>query len=105
MSDQEKEGQETDGEEAKKAEALELPAFYGVKAGMTRIFGKNGNHIPVTVIKLISNKITQVKTMENDGYEAYQVAYGEKRAKLLNSPTKGHLAKASVEENFSQLKK
>ena len=96
MSEQQNEGQEIED----KSVALELPAFYGVKSGMTRIFGKNGNHIPVTVIKLIANKITQVKTLENDGYEAYQVAYGEKRPKLLNCPTKGRLAKAGVEENF-----
>ena len=50
MSEQEKEGQEMEGE-GPKANSLELPAFYGVKAGMTRIFGKNGNHVPVTVIK------------------------------------------------------
>ena len=84
------------------AEPLELSAFYGIKAGMTRIFSKNGNHVPVTVIKLITNRVTQVKTVEKDGYEAYQVAYGEKRPKLLNRPIKGHLAKAKVEENFSQ---
>ena len=100
MSEEEKK----ESENGEKAASLELPAFYGIKAGMTRIFGKNGNHIPVTVIKLISNKITQVLTVERDGYEAYQVAYGEKRPKLINRPTKGHLGRAGVMENFSRFR-
>ena len=91
-------------EEGGKSDSLELPAFYGIKLGMTRIFSKNGNHVPVTVIKLVSNRITQIKTLEKDGYEAYQIAHGEKRSKLLNSPTKGHLAKAQVKENFSRFR-
>ena len=89
-------------EDGKKEGKLEMPAFYGIKVGMTRIFGESGNHIPVTVIKLISNRVTQVKTLDNDGYEAYQIAYGEKRPKLLNRPIKGHLARAGVESNLSR---
>lgn len=86
---------------------IALDAVYGVKAGMTRVFDENGNHIPVTVIKVIPNLITQVKTTEKDGYNAYQVGYGEKRESLLNKPTKGILAKAGVSSNvtnFSEIK-
>lgn len=82
---------------------VSLPAFYGVKAGMTRIFDTNGNHVPVTVVKLIPNVISQVKTVEKDGYTAYQVAYNEKRESLITSPAKGHLKKANIAQNFSEL--
>jgi large subunit ribosomal protein L3 len=80
---------------------VSLDAFYGVKSGMTRIFDENGNHVPVTVIKLIPNLITQVKTTEKDGYSAYQLGYGEKRESLLTKPTKGHLKKAGVSNNVT----
>lgn len=86
---------------------IALDAVYGVKAGMTRVFDENGNHIPVTVVKIIPNLITQVKTSEKDGYNAYQVGYGEKREALLNKPNKGILAKAGVSQNvtnFSEIK-
>jgi len=82
---------------------VSLPAFYGIKAGMTRIFDQNGNHVPVTVLKLIPNVISQVKTTEKDGYTAYQVAFNEKRESLLNAPAKGHLKKASIEKSLSEL--
>lgn len=88
------------------AAKVALSAFYGVKAGMTRVFDSTGNHIPVTVIKLIPNFISQVKTQEKDGYEAYQVAYGEKREKLANNPIKGHLKKAGIDKtvvNFAEI--
>ena len=94
-------GQES-GEEGEPAPASEaslgfsLPVCYGVKAGMTRIFDSVGNHVPVTVIKLIPNYISQVKTREKDGYNAYQVAYGEKREKLLRKPGQGILRKAGI---------
>ena len=94
-------GQES-GEEGEPASASEaslefsLPVCYGVKAGMTRIFDSVGNHVPVTVIKLIPNYISQVKTREKDGYNAYQVAYGEKREKLLRKPGQGILRKAGI---------
>jgi large subunit ribosomal protein L3 len=81
---------------------ISLPAFYGIKAGMTRIFDQNGNHVPVTVVKLIPNVISQVKTAEKDGYTAYQVAYNEKRESLLTAPAKGHLKKANIEKSFSE---
>jgi large subunit ribosomal protein L3 len=81
---------------------VSLPAFYGVKAGMTRIFDQNGNHVPVTVVKLIPNVISQVKTTEKDGYSAYQVAYNEKRESLITAPVKGQLKKANIEKSFSE---
>lgn len=84
-----------------------LDAVFGVKAGMTRVFDENGNHVPVTVVKIIPNLITQVKTTDKDGYNAYQVGYGEKREALLNKPNKGILAKAGVSQNvthFSEIK-
>lgn len=86
---------------------IALNAVFGVKAGMTRVFDENGNHIPVTVIKIIPNLITQVKTTDKDGYNAYQVGYGEKREALLNKPNKGILVKAGVSQNvthFSEIK-
>ena len=90
-----------------KVPSVALPAFYGVKAGMTRIFDDSGNHVPVTVVKIVPNFITQVKTLQKDGYEAYQIAYFEKREKLVSKPVKGILAKAKVEKNltrFSELR-
>lgn len=82
--------------------SIVLPTFVGVKAGMTRIFDEVGNHIPVTVIKLIPNVITQIKTKSNDGYEAYQVGYYEKREKLVTKPVKGQLAKAKTNKNLTR---
>lgn len=86
---------------------VSLSAVYGQKAGMTRIFDEAGKHVPVTVIKLIPNVISQVKTIEKDGYSAYQVAYGEKREKLVTSPKKGQLKKAGIDKfltKFAELK-
>lgn len=79
----------------------QLSSFYGVKAGMTRIFNGEGNHIPVTVIKLIPNYISQVKTMEKDGYESYQVAYGEKTKRVSGKPAMGILYKAGINGCFT----
>lgn len=79
-----------------------LPVFYAQKAGMTRIFDEAGMHVPVTVVKLIPNVISQVKTNDKDGYEAYQVAFGEKREKLVTKPKKGQLTKAGVKEMLTQ---
>ena len=81
---------------------IALDYLVGIKAGMTRIFDERGSNVPVTVVQLIPNFITQVKTLAKDGYQAYQVGYGEKRGKLLNKPTKGILAKAKVENNLSR---
>jgi len=81
---------------------VSLAAIYGQKAGMTRIFDESGKHVPVTVIKLIPNVISQVKTTAKDGYNAYQVAYGEKREKLVTSPLKGQLKKAKIDKVLSK---
>jgi large subunit ribosomal protein L3 len=69
----------------------------GRKCGMTRIFTDAGESIPVTLIEATPNRITQVKTVENDGYTAIQVTTGTKRAALVNKPVAGHYAKAKVE--------
>lgn len=69
----------------------------GRKRGMTRVFTEQGDSIPVTVIEASPNRITQVKTLENDGYRALQITFGEKRTNLLNKPQVGHFSKAEVE--------
>ena len=69
----------------------------GRKAGMSRVFTEDGNSVPVTLIEGTPNRITQVKTVETDGYSAVQVTAGVKRASLLTKPESGHLAKAKVE--------
>lgn len=69
----------------------------GRKAGMSRMFTEDGKSVPVTLIEATPNRITQVKTLETDGYSAVQVAVGTKRAALINKPSTGHLAKAKVE--------
>jgi len=69
----------------------------GRKAGMTRIFTEDGASIPVSVIEVTANRITQIKTDENDGYQAIQVTTGTKKASRVNKPQAGHYAKAGVE--------
>lgn len=69
----------------------------GRKRGMTRVFTEQGESIPVTVVEVSPNRITQVKTVEVDGYRALQVTLGEKRTSLLNKPQVGHFSKAEVE--------
>ncbi len=69
----------------------------GRKAGMSRVFTEDGKSVPVTLIEATPNRITQVKTVETDGYSAVQVTAGIKRASLLTKPEAGHLAKAKVE--------
>ena len=69
----------------------------GRKAGMSRVFTEDGQSIPVTLIEATPNRITQVKTVDSDGYTAVQVTAGHKRASLINKPETGHLAKAKVE--------
>jgi large subunit ribosomal protein L3 len=66
----------------------------GTKLGMTQIFDESGLAIPVTIIKAGPCLITQIKTLETDGYNAIQVGYSEIQSKLLNKPTLGHLQKA-----------
>ena len=69
----------------------------GRKAGMSRLFTEDGKSVPVTLIEATPNRITQIKTVESDGYSAVQVAVGTKRAALVNKPEAGHLAKAKAE--------
>jgi large subunit ribosomal protein L3 len=69
----------------------------GRKVGMTRIFTEDGTSIPVTVLDVSNNRVTQVKTPETDGYTAVQVTYGTRRASRVAKPQAGHLAKAGVE--------
>src|SRR6201985_3525189 len=69
----------------------------GRKIGMTRIFTDDGAAVPVTVLDVGNNRITQIKTEETDGYTAVQVAYGKRRASRVTKPAAGHLAKAGVE--------
>src|SRR2546428_13336687 len=69
----------------------------GRKLGMTRIFTDDGGMLPVTVLDVSDNRITQIKTAEKDGYAAVQVAFGKRRANRVNKPLAGHLAKATVE--------
>src|SRR5918992_4606793 len=69
----------------------------GRKVGMTRIFTDDGGTLPVTVLDVSDNRVTQIKTEEKDGYAAVQVAFGMRRANRVNKPLAGHLAKAAVE--------
>jgi large subunit ribosomal protein L3 len=69
----------------------------GRKVGMTRIFTDDGDAVPVTVLDVSNNRVTQVKTVENDGYSAIQVAFGSRKPSRLTKPEAGHLAKAGVE--------
>lgn len=71
-------------------------ALLATKVGMTQVFGENGVLIPVTVLQAGPLYVTQVKTVENDGYAAVQVGYGDIRETLVNKPRKGHFAKAGV---------
>ena len=69
----------------------------GRKVGMTRLFAEDGSTIPVTVLDVSNNRVTQVKTPETDGYSAVQVVFGVRRASRVNKAAAGHLSKAGVE--------
>jgi large subunit ribosomal protein L3 len=69
----------------------------GRKAGMTRIFSDDGRSVPVTVIEVQPNRVTQAKTEERDGYRALQVTTGRRRPTRVTEPMAGHFAKAGVE--------
>lgn len=69
----------------------------GRKVGMTRVFTDDGDAVPVTVLDVADNRVTQIKKPETDGYSAVQVAYGTRRASRVNKPMAGHFAKAGVE--------
>ena len=66
----------------------------GRKCGMTRVFTEAGESVPVTVIEVLPNRVTQVKTAEKDGYRAVQVTYGSRRPQLVSKALAGHYAKA-----------
>jgi len=68
----------------------------GQKMGMTRVFKEDGRSIPVTVVSVDPNRVTQIKTAATDGYEAIQVTTGERKASRINKPLTGHYAKAKV---------
>ena len=68
----------------------------GKKIGMTQIFDENGKVIPVTVVEAGPCVVVQVKTVENDGYAAVQLGYGDKKAQRMNKPMKGHFDKAGA---------
>jgi large subunit ribosomal protein L3 len=68
----------------------------GRKAGMTRVFTDAGETVPVTVIEVLPNRVTQVKSPEKDGYRAVQVTYGTRRPQLYSKSITGHFAKANV---------
>ncbi len=69
----------------------------GRKRGMTRVFTEQGNSVPVTVVEVAPNRVTQIRTAEKDGYSAIQVTSGSKRTSLVNKPAAGHFAKAGVD--------
>ena len=69
----------------------------GRKVGMTRVFAEDGTAVPVTVLDVSNNRVTQIKTPESDGYAAIQVTFGKRRASRVSKPAAGHLAKAGVE--------
>jgi large subunit ribosomal protein L3 len=64
---------------------------------MTRVFADDGSAVPVTVLDVANNRVTQIKTQETDGYTAVQVTFGKRRASRVRKPAAGHLAKAGVE--------
>ena len=69
----------------------------GRKVGMMRIFTDDGDSIPVTVLDVSNNRVAQIKTVDKDGYNAVQVAFGKRRASRVSKPQAGHFAKAGIE--------
>lgn len=69
----------------------------GRKIGMTRIFTDDGAAVPVTVLDMSNNRVSQIKTVVTDGYDALQVAHGRRKASRVNKPEAGHYAKAGIE--------
>jgi large subunit ribosomal protein L3 len=69
----------------------------GRKVGMTRVFTDEGDTIPVTVVDVSNNRVTQIKSADSDGYCAVQVAFGKRRASRINKAAAGHFAKAGIE--------
>ena len=71
-------------------------ALIGRKVGMTRVFTEDGTSIPVTVLEVLPNRVTQIKTIASDGYTSLQLAYGATKATKLDKALTGHYAKAGV---------
>src|SRR5947208_16012484 len=69
----------------------------GRKIGMTRVFADDGSAVPVTVLDIGNNRVTQIKTPDNDGYAAVQLTFGKRRASRVTKPQAGHLSKAGAE--------
>ena len=69
----------------------------GRKRGMTRVFTDAGETVPVTVIEALPNRVTQIKTLESDGYRAVQITFGTRRPSRVTKAAAGHFAKAGVE--------
>ncbi len=72
-------------------------SLLGSKVGMTRIYNEDGTATPVTVLEMQANRISQIKTVETDGYNAVQLTMGSKKASKVNKSASGHFAKASIE--------
>jgi large subunit ribosomal protein L3 len=68
----------------------------GRKSGMTRVFTEDGVSVPVTVVEVSPNRVTQIKALETDGYRAIQVTAGNRKASKVSKPEAGHFAKAGV---------
>ncbi|MCC7433451.1 MAG: 50S ribosomal protein L3 [Methanoregulaceae archaeon] len=81
-----------------------LPGILGTKIGMTHLFTEEGKMVPVTVIQAGPVYVTQIKTIERDGYAAVQVGYGDAKEKQLTFPKYGHLKKANVSKNLRTLR-
>ena len=73
-----------------------MKGILGIQRGMTQVFGKNGKLVPVTVVEVTPNIVSQIKTKENDGYDAIQLAAVDKKEKRSNKPETGHLKKANA---------
>lgn len=80
-----------------KTAAAPVKALLGVKLGMTQVWDENANLVPVTVVKVGKNVVTQIRTTDIDGYEALQIASGELKNKNVTKPLAGHFAKAGVQ--------
>lgn len=81
-----------------------IQGILGTKIGMTHLFTEEGKMVPVTVVQAGPVFVTQIKTLEKDGYLAVQVGYGEQKEKHLSFPKFGHLKKAGVEKNLRTLR-
>src|SRR5512138_3019474 len=79
------------------SQARSALGLLGRKVGMTRIFTDDGESVPVTVLDVSNNRVTLVKTVETDGYNAVQVAFGSKKPSRVSKPLAGQYAKAGVE--------